>query len=61
MRAGTSATVLGCVKRWVLAMLARKNGLRGALLSLRAFDPPSTPLPSESAIQAVKRAARALA
>lgn len=42
-------------------MLARKNGLRGALLSLRAFDPPSTPLPSESAIQAVKRAARALA
>jgi len=61
MPAGTSATVLGRVKRWVLAMLARKDGLRVALLPLSAFDPPSAPLPSESAIQAVKRAARALA
>jgi hypothetical protein len=43
IRAATSATVLGRVKRWVFAMLARKEGLRVALLPRRrgAFDPLS--------------------
>jgi hypothetical protein len=44
-----NATVLGRVKRWVLAMLARKSELRVAPLPpLRgAFDAPCAPRPSE--------------
>jgi hypothetical protein len=42
------ATMLGRVKRWVLAMLTRKNGLRVSLRPPRrhgAFDPTSASWP----------------
>lgn len=48
VRRRASATVLGRVKRWLLAMLACKRKLRVAPAPLRAFDSACAPWRFES-------------